>query len=76
MTTLRKSGHAPVNGIEMYYEVHGEGGTPLVLIHGGGSTFDSTFEAILPFLAADFLHLLAIILFPAMVLALPTWLGQ
>ncbi|WP_243451119.1 TRAP transporter large permease [Sphingosinicella sp. CPCC 101087] len=34
------------------------------------------FRGVLPFLAADFLHLLAIILFPAMVLALPLWLGQ
>jgi len=48
-----ESGHAPVNGIRMYYEVHGPaGGTPLVLLHGGGSTIDVTFGRILPFLAA------------------------
>ena len=29
-----KSGYVPVNGLEMYYEVHGSGGTPLVLVHG------------------------------------------
>jgi len=29
-----KSGYAPVNGLKMYYEVHGTG-EPLVLIHGG-----------------------------------------
>jgi pimeloyl-ACP methyl ester carboxylesterase len=47
-------GHAPVNGISMYYEVHGpDDGVPLVLIHGGGSTIDSTFGRILPFLADD-----------------------
>lgn len=28
------SGYAPVNGLKMYYEVHGSG-QPLVLIHGG-----------------------------------------
>lgn len=48
------SGHAPVNGIRMYYEIHGrEGGIPLVLLHGGGSTIESTFGEILPFLAQD-----------------------
>src|SRR3569833_4743455 len=34
MTTRPKSGYAPVNGIELYYEIHGEG-QPLVLLHGG-----------------------------------------
>lgn len=45
-------GYAPVNGIRMYYEIHGEGGTPLVLIHGGGSTIETSFGTILPLLAA------------------------
>lgn len=44
------SGYAPVNGLKMYYEIHGAG-TPLVLIHGGGSTIQTTFGAILPMLA-------------------------
>ncbi len=39
--------YADVNGISMYYEVHGEG-KPLVLIHGGGSTIQSTFGTTLP----------------------------
>jgi pimeloyl-ACP methyl ester carboxylesterase len=46
------SGHAPVNGIHMYYEVHGQGGIPLVLLHGGGSTIDVTFSKVLPAFAA------------------------
>jgi pimeloyl-ACP methyl ester carboxylesterase len=29
-----KGNYAEVNGIELYYEVHGEG-DPLVLLHGG-----------------------------------------
>jgi len=45
------SGLAPVNGINMYYEIHGKGDIPLVLIHGGGSTIESTFGTILPILA-------------------------
>src|SRR6201996_1761113 len=29
------TGYAPVNGVEMYYESHGAGGVPLILVHGG-----------------------------------------
>jgi pimeloyl-ACP methyl ester carboxylesterase len=53
METLRKSGYAPVNGINMYYEIHGEGKIPLVLIHGGGSTIETSFANILPLFAAN-----------------------
>lgn len=42
--------NASVNGIKMYYEIHGTG-RPLVLIHGGGSTITTTFGKILPLLA-------------------------
>lgn len=42
--------HAAVNGLQMYYEVHGEG-RPLVLLHGGLHTFGLTFGAMLPRLA-------------------------
>ena len=34
------------------------------------------FKGVLPFLAADFVHVLLIILVPAIVLALPHWVGQ
>jgi pimeloyl-ACP methyl ester carboxylesterase len=44
-------GHfADVNGLKMYYEIHGTG-QPLVLIHGGGSTITTTFGTLLPALA-------------------------
>lgn len=47
-----KSGHAPVNGIRMYYEVHGQSeGTPLLLLPGGGSTIDATYGRILSLFA-------------------------
>lgn len=44
--------YADVNGLKMYYEMHGEG-KPLVLIHGGGSTIQSNFEKIIPLLAQN-----------------------
>jgi pimeloyl-ACP methyl ester carboxylesterase len=48
------SGYAPVNGLRMYYEVHGEpgAGRPLVLLHGGLLTIDLSFGDLLPALAA------------------------
>lgn len=41
------SGYAPINGLEMYYEIHGVGSLPLVLIHGGGSTIQTSFGRVL-----------------------------
>ena len=48
------SGYAPVNGLLMYYEVHGRGetGRPLVLLHGGLQTIELSFGAVLGELAA------------------------
>src|SRR5512133_1908346 len=43
-------GYAPINGLKLYYEIHGAGEIPLVLIHGGGSTIETTFGIILPLL--------------------------
>jgi pimeloyl-ACP methyl ester carboxylesterase len=45
------AGYANVNGLRMYYELHGTEGFPLVLVHGGGSTITTTFGRILPLLA-------------------------
>jgi pimeloyl-ACP methyl ester carboxylesterase len=45
------SGYADVNGLHLYYEVHGESGTPLVLLHGGMLTIDLNFAAMIPTLA-------------------------
>lgn len=51
MNAQQTKGHyAPVNGLNLYYEIHGSG-RPLVLLHGGGSTIESTYGRILPQLA-------------------------
>ncbi len=50
VTAQSAGSYANVNGLKMYYEVHGNG-FPLVLIHGGGSTIGTTFGRILPALA-------------------------
>jgi pimeloyl-ACP methyl ester carboxylesterase len=38
-TEARRAGYAPVNGLEMYYEIHGSG-QPLVVLHGAFMTID------------------------------------
>src|SRR5258708_6664903 len=45
-----KGSYAEVHGLKMYYEIHGEG-FPLVLLHGGLSTIDTSFGKVLPGLA-------------------------
>lgn len=35
----------------MYYEIHGSGTMPLVLLHGGGSTIETSFSKLLPLLS-------------------------
>lgn len=42
--------YASVNGLEMYYEIHGTG-MPLVLLHGALSAIGSSFGTVLPLLA-------------------------
>jgi len=53
LSTDSITGYAPVNGIRMYYETHGQG-EPLVLIHGGGSTIQTSFGRILPLLSQHY----------------------
>ena len=51
-----ESGYAPVNGLRMYYEVHGrvhDKNPPLILLHGGGSTIETSFGEVLPALARN-----------------------
>lgn len=47
-----ESGHAPVNGLQMYYEVYGEG-TPLVLLHGSFMTIGPNYGMLIPELAKN-----------------------
>jgi pimeloyl-ACP methyl ester carboxylesterase len=48
-----ETGYAAVNGLQMYYGVHGSGGTPLVLLHGGLFNIDLQFGELLPSPAAS-----------------------
>jgi pimeloyl-ACP methyl ester carboxylesterase len=49
-TTPVRTGYAAVNGLNMYYEIHGAG-LPLVLLHGAFSAIGTSFGALLPELA-------------------------
>lgn len=49
-TSDPQTGYAPVNGLKMYYEIHGAG-QPLVLVHGAFSAIGTSFDAVLPGLA-------------------------
>ena len=46
-----ESGYAPVNGLQMYYEIYGSG-QPLVLLHGNLSTIGTSFGKLIPALAS------------------------
>ena len=52
-STPVQSGYAPVNGLEMYYEIHGtqRRGPPLLLLHGGLTTIETSFAKALPVFA-------------------------
>ncbi len=45
------TGYVDVNGVHMYYESHGEGGVPLVLLHGAFSSIHNSFGMLIPTLA-------------------------
>lgn len=51
-TAAFSNGYSELNGLKMYYEIHGQG-TPLVLIHGGGSTIQTNFGKLIPLLAKN-----------------------
>ena len=46
-TTPAQTGYASVNGLKLYYEIHGTG-QPLVLLHGAFSAIGTSFGALLP----------------------------
>ena len=51
-----RTGYAPVNGLRIYFEIHGAvtpARPPLVLLHGGGDTIQTSFGRILPALAGE-----------------------
>jgi pimeloyl-ACP methyl ester carboxylesterase len=51
-----QKGYAPVDGLSMYYEIHGSAHAdrpPLVLLHGGGDTIQTSFGKLLPELARN-----------------------
>jgi pimeloyl-ACP methyl ester carboxylesterase len=48
-TTALKTGYAPVNGLNLYYEIHGTG-EPLILLHGGLAATEM-FGEIMPLLS-------------------------
>ena len=50
---LIEAGYSSVNGIRMYYERYGDDGNYLVLIHGGGSTIETSFGNVIPVLAKN-----------------------
>ncbi|MBV9708841.1 MAG: alpha/beta hydrolase [Chloroflexi bacterium] len=50
--TTNKGSYAQVNGLNMYYEIHGEG-QPLVLLHGAFSAIGTSFGKLLPGLAKE-----------------------
>jgi len=47
-----KTGYAPVNGLKLYYEIHGSG-EPLVLLHGGLGAGEM-FTTLLPLLSQHY----------------------
>src|SRR5687768_12723220 len=53
MTASPTTGYVDVNGLHMYYESDGEGGVPLVLLHGAFSSIHNSFGMLIPTLATQ-----------------------
>lgn len=49
-TTAPRTGYAPVNGLNLYYEISGEG-APFVMLHGGFGTADTLYPQLVAQLA-------------------------
>ncbi|MET0861162.1 MAG: alpha/beta hydrolase [Microbacterium sp.] len=52
-STSTSTGYVEFDALHLYYEVHGEGGTPLVLLHGGLFDIDQQFGTLIADLSAD-----------------------
>ncbi len=50
---VEKSGYASVNGVKLYYQERGTG-APVVLLHGGINTLETTFANLMPELARKY----------------------
>jgi pimeloyl-ACP methyl ester carboxylesterase len=50
--TAAKGHYASVNGLRMYYEIHGSG-RPMLLLHGSMNTIESAFSSVLPYFASS-----------------------
>lgn len=52
-TETSPGSYADVNGLRMYYEIHGQGNQPLILMHGAFSAIGTSFGKFLPLLAKN-----------------------
>lgn len=50
LAMAQQKGYAPVNGLKLYYEVHGTG-KPIVLLHGSFMTIEMNWKEMLPLLS-------------------------
>jgi pimeloyl-ACP methyl ester carboxylesterase len=50
ITRMTTTGYAPVNGLRMYYEIHGQG-NPVVLLHGSFMSITNNWAGMIPQLA-------------------------
>ena len=48
-----ETGYVPIGDLRVYYETYGEGGTPLLLLHGGLFDIEQQFGPLLPGLSAS-----------------------